>query len=285
VINIAYLMKERVTLTLDSDLIRRIDERVDGHRIRNRSHAMELMLFQALGSVMPKKALLLAGGKGSRLKPITHEIPKPLVPLHGKPIIEHTFDLLKKYGIKDIIVSIGHMGDKIRQHFGDGKRFGVNITYIEEKKPLGTAGPLRLAKHLLNETFIMCNADNLWNIDLIDLYMFHKERGGKATIALTTIEDPSEYGVAKMSGNRIIEFIEKPKKGTEPSKLINSGFYIIEPEVIDYVPKKKSMMEVDIFPKIAREGKLYGYTFDGQWFDTGTMERYEKAIKEWNDIE
>jgi mannose-1-phosphate guanylyltransferase len=279
-------MKERVTLTIDSDLLRQLDQRVDGHKIKNRSHAVELFLMQAIGSNMPKKALVLAGGIGTRLKPITHEIPKPLVPLHDKPIIQHTLDLLKKYGIKDVILSVGYRREKIKEYFGNGKRFGLNITYIEEDEPLGTGGPLRLAKEFLTETFVMCNGDELKNIDLFDMYMFHKERGGKATIALTTVEDPSTFGVAKMDGNKIVQFVEKPKRGTEPSKLINSGLYILEPEVIDYVPKKgKSMMEIDVFPKIAREGKLFGYPFSGQWFDTGTLERYEKAIKEWKDIE
>jgi len=278
-------MKERVTLTLDSDLLKQIDLRIDGHKIKNRSHAIELFLLQALGSNSPKKAIIIAGGKGTRLKPITHEIPKPMVPLHDKPIMEHTIDLLKKYGVRDIIISVGFKGEKIKEYFGNGRKFGVNITYVEEEIPLGTGGPLRLAKEFLTETFVMCNADELKNIDLFDMYMFHKECGGKATIALTTIEDPSTFGVAKLDGNKIVEFIEKPKRGTEPSKLINSGLYILEPEVIEYVPEGKSMIETDVFPKIAKEGKLFGYPFSGQWFDTGTLERYEQAIKEWRDID
>jgi NDP-sugar pyrophosphorylase family protein len=282
-------MKERVTLTLDSELIKQVDQRIDGTKIKNRSHAVELFLYRVIGSTKLRKAIVLAGGRGTRLKPITHEIPKPLVPLHEKPILQHTLDLLKKFGIKDIIISIGFKGDKIREYFGNGKRFGLNIIYVEESDPLGTAGPLKLAsrqfKDFFNEAFVMCNGDELKNIDLYDMYLFHKEHKGKATIALTTVDDPSTYGCAKMAGNRIIEFIEKPKKGTEPSKLINSGLYILEPGVIDYIPEGKAMMELDVFPKIAKQGSLYGYPFSGQWFDTGTLERYEKAIIEWKDIE
>jgi NDP-sugar pyrophosphorylase family protein len=178
-------MKERITLTIDTAILEQVDSRVDGLKIKNRSHAVELLLTNALGSNAPKKAFILAGGKGTRLKPITHEIPKPLVPLHGKPILEHTFDLLKKYGIKDIIISIGFKGDKIKEYFGNGKKFGVSITYVEETEPLGTAGPLNLARHLLKDTFLMCNADELKNIDLHDMFAFHKESGAIATIALT----------------------------------------------------------------------------------------------------
>jgi len=276
------LMKERVTLTIESGILNRIDKSIDGFKVKNRSHAVELLLLRAMDGTGLKKALILAGGKGTRLKPITDEIPKPLLPLQGKPIIQHTIDLLKKHGITEIYLSIGHMGDKIKEYFGDGSRFGTNIIYIEEKEPMGTAGPLKLAKEYLTETFLMCNADELKNIDLTDMYLFHKAQGAKATIALTTVPDPSHYGVARLQGNKILEFIEKPKD--PPSNLINAGLYILEPEVVDMVPKGFSMIEKDVFPKIATEGQLYGYSFTGQWMDTGTMERYAQALKEWKGI-
>ncbi|MBN2566610.1 nucleotidyltransferase family protein [Candidatus Woesearchaeota archaeon] len=278
-------MKERVTFTIEADVLRQVDSHIDGHRIKNRSHAVEVLLLKALGSNVPQKALVLAGGKGTRLKPITHEIPKPLVPLHDKPIVEHVIDLFRKYGVKEVIFAIGYKGEKIRDYFGDGRRFGMRFTYVDEKEPLGTAGCLRLAKKHLDRTFIMCNADELKNIDLHDMFMFHKRNRGLATDALTTVEDPSMYGVARLKGNQILEFIEKPKRGTAPSNLINAGLYILEPEVIDYVPKGMASLERDVFPVLAKEGRLYGYAFDGQWFDTGTMERYERAIQEWKDIE
>lgn len=278
-------MKERITITLDQEIIREIDERVDGYKIKNRSHAIELALMSAIGNNRPKKAVILAGGLGTRLRPITNEIPKQLMPIHGKTIMEHVLDLFKKYGIKDIIMCIGYKGEKIKEYFGDGKKFNVNITYVEEKTPMGTAGPIRLAKDLLKDTFIVCNADELKDIDLFDMYLNHKESGAVATIALTTVEDPSAYGVARLQGNKILEFVEKPKKENAPSNLINSGLYIFEPEVIDYIPKGRSMSEKDVFPNLAKDGKLYGFPFSGQWFDTGTMKRYERAMKEWKDLE
>lgn len=279
-------MKERVTLTLDAGVLHVIDQKVDGHRIKNRSHAVELLLMQALGSTNgPKTAVILAGGKGTRLQPITYEIPKPLVLVHDKTLLEHAFDLFKKHGIKNIIIAIGHMGDKIKATIGNGRRYGVNVTYIEESKPLGTAGPLKLAQHLLTDTFIVCNADELKELDLGDMYSVHKENNAIATVALTTVDDPSSYGVAKMQGAKILEFIEKPKKENAPSNLINAGLYVFEPEILEYIGDGFQMLEKDVFPKLAKEGKLYGYPFTGQWYNTGTLDFYENAIKNWKDIE
>lgn len=277
-------MKERVTLTLDSNLLKEIDRKVDGHNIRSRSHAVELSLLQSFAGSVPKTALILAGGVGTRLQPITFEVPKPLLTVHDKTLLEHLFDLFKKYGIKNIIISIGYKGDKIKEAIGNGRRFGVNVSYVEETKPLGTAGPLKLARMLLNDTFIVSNADELKELDLMDMYLSHKENKATATIALASVEDPSAYGVAKLQGSRILDFVEKPKKGTAPSNLINSGIYIFEPEILDYISDGFSMLEKDVFPKLAKEGKLYGYPFSGQWLNTGTLELYEKAIKEWKDI-
>ena len=237
-----------------------------------------------MGISIPSKALILAGGKGTRLRPLTYEIPKALIPVHGRTLTEHIFDLFKKYEIRDIVLAVGHMKEKIIKYFEDGTRFGINLNYIEENEPLGTAGPLKLGKNLLKETFVVSNGDELKNIDIADMYDLHKQKKALATIALTTVEDPSKYGVARLSGSRILEFVEKPKKGKSPSNLINSGFYIIEPEVIDLIPNGFAMLETDVFPKLATQGKLYGYPFSGQWFDTGDIERYEKAIKEWRGI-
>jgi len=277
-------MKERVTLTLDSNVLKKVDSTVNGFKIKNRSHAVELLIMKALGENVPRKAVILAGGKGTRLRPITYEIPKALIPVHGKTLTEHLFDLFKKYDIKEIIMAVGHMKEKIEEHFTDGSRFGIKLSYIEENEPLGTAGPLKLGKNMLTETFIVSNGDELKDINIEEMYQLHKESNALATIALTTVDDPSKYGVARLSGSKILEFVEKPRKEKAPSKLINSGFYIIEPEVIDLIPKGFTMLEKDIFPKLAKRGRLFGYPFSGQWFDTGNIERYERALKEWKDI-
>jgi len=231
-----------------------------------------------------KRAIILAGGEGTRLRPLTYEIPKALLDIHGRTITEHIFDLLKKYGIKDVILAVGYLKEKINGYFQDGSKFSVNLTYVEEDKPLGTAGPLKLAKKYINESFIVSNGDELKKINIKKMFELHKKENALVTIALTKVDDPSQYGVAKLSGSKILEFVEKPKKEEAPSNLINAGFYIIEPEVIDMIPDGFSMLEKDIFPKLAKQGRLIGFPFLGQWFDTGNLERYKVAKEKWVDI-
>jgi len=279
------MSRERLTITLRDDMVKKVDRMVDNIRIRNRSHAIEVLLSKALSSRSIKHAILLAGGKGTRMRPFTYEIPKPMIPVQGRPLIQHQVELLRKYGVKEIIFSIGYMGDKIKEYFGNGSRLGVNISYIEEDKEMGTAGPLNLIKEKLDETFLMFNGDVLANIDLNDFVSFHEEKKGLATIALTAVPDPSRFGVARLRGDNILEFVEKPPPGKEASNLINAGVYVLEPEVLRYIPKGKAMMEKDVFPKLAKKGKLFGYHFDGQWYDTGSPESYEKAIKNWKGVE
>ena len=275
-------MKERITITLDKNLISQIDKRIDGIDIKNRSQEIELLLAEALGTNIPSKAVLLVGGRGSRLRPLTDKIPKALLEVHGKTITEHLLDLLKKYGIRDAVLCVGYLKDKIKEYFGDGTKIGVNITYVEENEPLGTAGPLKLAKKYLKDSFIVSNGDELKNINIPRMFRLHKRKNALATIALTTVDDPSHYGVARLDGSRIVEFVEKPVKA--PSNLINAGFYILEPEVINMIPDGFSMLEKDVFPKLAKMGRLRGFPFAGQWFDIGNIERYKIAEKKWEGI-
>jgi len=277
-------MKERITITLDKELIGQIDKRIDGNIIKNRSQQIEILLTKSLGTYKPEKAVVLIGGKGTRLRPITYKIPKCMIDVNGKTITEHLFDLLKKYGIRDVILSVGYMKEKVKEHYEDGSKFGVNITYVEDDEPLGTAGPLKLAKEHLHDSFIVTNGDELKNINIPRMFRLHKRKDALATIALTTVTDPSQYGVARLSGSRILEFVEKPKKDDAPSNLINAGFYIMEPEVLDMIPDGFSMLEKDVFPKLAKEGRLRGFPFEGQWFDIGNLERYEAAKKKWAGV-
>ena len=279
-------MKERITITVEQDILSDVDKQIDREYIKNRSHAIEVLLKKALGKRCPKKAVILCGGKGTRLRPITTEIPKPLIPVHGKALIEHLIDLFKKYDVKEVFLSVGYKKEKIMEYFGNGDRFGVKIQYIDESEdsPLGTAGPLKKARHLLNETFIVTNGDELKDINLEEMFNVHKNNKAKITIALTTVPDPTSYGVAELSGSRILRFIEKPPKDKVPSNLINSGLYIVEPEAIDVIPDGFAMLEKDVFPIVAYNGGLFGYPFSGQWFDTGSIERWERALNEWKGI-
>lgn len=275
-------MKERITITLDKNLISQIDKRIDGTDIRNRSQEIELLLAEALGTNIPGKAVLLIGGRGTRLRPLTDKTPKGMLEVHGKTIIEHLFDLLRKYGIRDAVLSTGYLKEKIKGYFQDGSRIGMSITYVEENEPLGTAGPLKLAKKYLKDSFIVSNGDELKNINIPRMFRLHKRKNALATIALTTVDDPSHYGVARLDGSRIIEFVEKPSH--PPSNLINAGFYILEPEVIGMIPDGFSMLEKDVFPKLAQLGRLRGFPFAGQWFDIGNIERYRIAERKWKGI-
>jgi mannose-1-phosphate guanylyltransferase len=276
-------MKERLTITLNSDTLEAIDKLIDGNAVKNRSHAIELTLDRALNN-KPRKALLLLGGKGTRFRPITYEMPKALLPVQGRTVPEHLIDLFKKYGVTELVFSIGYLGDKVVEYFKDGSRFGVGISYVKEKEPLGSAGAIKLASSLLKDPFIVTNGDELKNINLEEMFQFHKRNKAAITVALTSVENPSAYGCARLEGNRVLEFIEKPPREKAPSNLVNSGLSIWDPEVLRYIPKGFSMYEKDLFPILARQGKLFGYVFAGQWFDTGTPERYEIAIKGWRGI-
>lgn len=279
------MSKVRVSLTLEEDVLKRLDFYSMTSGINNRSFAVEEILKTSLSSKGPKKAVILCGGEGTRLRPLTYEIPKPMVPVQGKPIVEHLIDLFKKYGIFEIVLSVGYLKDKVKTHFGDGSKYGVKITYIEENSPLGTGGPLRLCKDIINETFIVSNGDELKNINIPEMIgKCHKPNNAIGTIALTTVQDPSAYGVAKLDGYKILEFVEKPPRGKAPSNLINSGFYVFEPEIFDFIPKGASSLEKDVFPKLAKKGRLCGYPFSGQWFAVGNIDQYEIAIKNWKGI-
>ena len=228
------------------------------------------------------KAVLLLGGKGTRFWPVTYEIPKALLPVQGKTVPEHLFELFKKYNITDLVFSVGYKAEQIKKYFGDGSKFGVKITYVVEDTPLGSAGAIKLASEHLKETFIVTNGDELKDIDLNEMLLFHKKTKALITVALTSVTNPSAYGVAKMKDNKILEFVEKPS--LPPSNFINSGLSIWEPEVLKLIPEGFTMYEKDVFPQLAQKNKLYGYIFSGQWFDTGTPERYENAIKNWRGL-
>ncbi len=229
-----------------------------------------------------KKAIVLAGGLGLRLRPLTYEIPKPLIPVQGKTLTEHVFELLKEWGIKEVVLSLSYQHQKIQNYFKDGKDFGLKISYAIEDEPLGTAGPLLMLPKI-KETFVVVNGDNLFDLDFKQFVKTHRKNKAVATLAITKVEDPTQYGTVVMKKDKIVKFLEKTS--TPPTNTINSGYYLMEPKIFDYLKgKDKAMFETDIFPVLAKEGKLYGYIDTGQWFDTGTFDRWERVIKEWRNI-
>lgn len=274
-------MKERVTLTIEREILEKVDKTINNADVKNRSHAIELLLAKALGGNRPSKAVILAGGPSNNTKVNGDVIPRPMMRVQDRPLLEHNINLLKEYDIKTIVISIGSKGEHIRDYFGDGSQFGVHITYVEEESPLGTGGPLNLLKGKLDDTFILMNGDELKDIDLEDMFAFHRKNKGTATIALTTTENPANYGVAVMNGQKIMAFIEKPSKENAPSKLINAGLYILEPDILKAIPEGFSMLEQDVFPKLAMQEKLIGYVFSGQWFDIATPGKLAEAERNW----
>lgn len=272
-------MVKRITITIDHDILKRIDNMVDGKAIRNRSHAIENLILKSLSKTDVGTAIILAGGLGARLRPITYELPKAMIPIHGRPVLEHQIAMLGKYGIKDIMISLGHLHEKVQAYFGNGR--DAHLTYLIEKNSLGTAGAVYAAKDLMKDTFVVCNVDTLLDPNIPEILEFHKKQGKLATMILTTAEHTSKAGVARMRGNSIIEFVEKPSHAE--SKLVNAGFYIFETGIKKFL-RKKGLLEKTVFPALARNGQLAGYVYDGPVFDVGFLEGYERAIKSWKDV-
>ncbi|MBU1201350.1 MAG: nucleotidyltransferase family protein [Nanoarchaeota archaeon] len=233
-----------------------------------------------------KTAIVLAGGFGTRLRPLTYEVPKPLIPVQGVTLTEKVISKLKEAGVSKVYLSIGYMADKIIDYF-KGRDVGVKIEFLVEKEPLGTGGCFHLLskkqiKEDFSKDFIVVNGDNLFDLDWEKMLLLHKKNDALITIALTEVEDVTSRGVVKLSGDRIVKFVEKPKKEDAPSNYISSGYYIFSSKVFLELPaEKKFMLERELFPKVASNKKLFGYYDSGQWFDTGTFERWEEVIAKW----
>ena len=221
------------------------------------------------------QALILAGGEGTRLRPLTTTYPKPVVPLVDRPFIGFMLDWLRGHGVDEVIMGCGHMADGVRAVLGDGSGFGVKLSFVEEPRPLGTGGALKFAEELLDERFLMLNGDVLTDIDLTAQIAQHEASGARATLALTPVEDPSAYGLVRLTpGNEVTEFVEKPSADQIDTNNISAGAYVLERSVLELLePGKPASIERDVFPRLVGNG-LYGYVGDGYWLDIGTPERY-----------
>lgn len=276
--------RDRITITIRKDLLRSLDRTIDKQRVRNRSHAIEVALSRILDSEA-KQAVILASGAGVKMRPFTYEIPKPLIPVNGQPLLEYGLAILRDHGIKDIVITVSHLADKITDNFGDGKKMGLNITYVHEKKRSGTGGALRACKkHLDPAPFIMLYSDILFNLDLTEFLDLHQQnKSALGTLALTSVADPSAYGAVKLRGSKIVEFSEKPLVDNDVSHLVFAGCAAFNHSIFSRLSKSKShlSLEKDIFPKLIRQGCLYGYPFEGRWFDVSTPEIYAQVLKKW----
>ncbi len=274
-------MVDRVTITIKSEILKKLDKMIDKKIIRNRSHAVENLLVKALNKIEIDTVLIMAGGDGVNLRPITYEMPKALIPIKGRPVLEHHLNVFKKYDIRNIFISVNHMHNKIIEHFGNGSRLGMNIQYFVEDKPLGTAGALANLRRQMKNTLAMINVDTLIsNLNIPEVYEFHKREAKQATVLLSTSDNTRKFGVVKMHGNSVRDFMEKPTKSE--SKLVNAGFCLLEPEALKLVPEKKFMIE-ELFKILANKNQLSGCLHDGAVFDVADHEGYERAIKEWKD--
>jgi mannose-1-phosphate guanylyltransferase len=221
------------------------------------------------------QALILAGGEGTRLRPLTTTHPKPVVPLVDRPFIGFMLDWLRGHGVTDVVMSCGHMADGVRHVLGDGSRFGVRLQFVEEPRPLGTGGALKFAEDVLEDRFLMLNGDVLTDIDLGAQLRQHEETGAKATLALYPVEDPSAYGLVRLTAdNQVTEFVEKPSADQIDTNNISAGAYVLERSVLDMLAAgEPASIERDVFPRLVGNG-LYGFVGGGYWMDIGTPERY-----------
>ncbi len=223
------------------------------------------------------KAIILAGGEAIRLRPLTCNIPKAMVPVLNRPFLEHLINYLKKHKIVDVILAMGQPSEQIQNYFGDGSGFDVRLTYSVEDFPLGTAGAVRNAEKLLDECFVVLNGDIFTALDLTAMVNFHCEKKPIATIALTPVENPTIYGVVETDGqSRVRHFIEKPHWSEVTTNMINAGVYVLEPDILGYVASNTFFsFEHDVFPPLLEKGEaVYGYSFESYWIDIGTPEKY-----------
>lgn len=230
------------------------------------------------------KAVVMAGGEGTRLRPLTINRPKPMVSLVDRPVIQHIIELLKVHGITDIIVTVQYLANAIQDYYGDGSAYGVNISYSLEEVPLGTAGSVKNAEHLLDEPFLVISGDALTDFNLTQIINHHQNSEAKATITLYRVSNPLDYGVVITDEDGMVrQFLEKPSWGEVFSDTVNTGIYVLDPTVLDYVERGKlTDWSKDVFPYMLEEGhRIQGFVTQGYWTDVGTIEEYIRACSDY----
>jgi len=221
------------------------------------------------------QALILAGGEGTRLRPLTSTVPKPVVPLVDRPFIVFMLDWLRGHGVDDVVLSCGFLAAGVRNVLGDGSAYGLRLRYVEEPQPLGTGGAVKYAEPLLDERFLMLNGDTLSDLDIGAQVALHERAGARATLALTPVEDPSNYGLVRSAPDgEVTGFVEKPSPDQVDTNNISAGCYVLERSVLELLePEQPASIERDVFPRLVGEG-LYACVGEGYWLDIGTPERY-----------
>jgi mannose-1-phosphate guanylyltransferase/phosphomannomutase len=226
------------------------------------------------------KAVVMAGGEGTRLRPLTSNQPKPMVPIVGKPCMEHILDLLRRHDMHEVVVTLAFMPQAIRTYFGDGTTLEMDVDYSVEEQPLGTAGSVRLARERLDDTFLVISGDALCDVDLTGLVAAHREKGAAVTIALKSVDNPLEFGIVVTDEDgRVERFLEKPSWGQVFSDTINTGIYVLEPEVLRHIPTDRPYdFSKELFPLLLEMGRpIYGHVLDGYWQDIGNLVQFRQA--------
>jgi len=229
------------------------------------------------------KAVVMAGGQGSRLRPLTSGRPKPMVPVVNKPVMAHVLELLRRHGITEVVATVQYHANLIEDYFGDGHHIGMNITYVAEEVPLGTAGSVKNARQHLDDPFIVISSDALTDVDLGKVIAFHEEKGALATMALYRMPSPLEYGVIITdTDGRILQFLEKPSWGEVISDQVNTGIYVMQPEALDLIPEGEPYdWSQHVFPQLLdRKDPLFGYVVEGYWCDIGNHQEYMRACSD-----
>lgn len=251
------MSRSKIAITIKDSILKRLDRAIDGRTIRNRSHAIEYFLNQALGAKV-ERALIVAGHKDFSCT----------TPFEGKSVVERHIELLAAHGIKEIILLLHQSEKEVQKILGNGEKYGLRIIYQwQGGEKIGTGHTVALAKKFLEGgIFFVWYSHVVAELDLGDFAAYHTEADATATVALTSIEDPSLYGAVQMKGEKIVAFAEKPKETQGVSRVISAGIFCLSPEIFEYIPKQKTAsLERDVFPKLTKEGKLAGYMFEGKW--------------------
>ena len=226
-------------------------------------------------------AIILAGGFGTRLRPLTDTMPKPMVSVKGKPALHHIIENLKEHGVKRIIICVGYKAEVIQDYFKDGSSLGVKISYSKEEQPLGTGGAVKQASKNFNQPFFLLWGDGLMRINWTEMYKQSLLDAADITMALSYREDVENFGSTILEGNRIIHFVNKPLRKEARSNLVDIGAYVIKPQSLTCLPEGKSSIERECFEKIVKTGKVCGYLYQGPWFPLDTLEKYQEACQKF----
>ena len=276
-------MKRRFSMTLDPSLMHKIDLLVDGTRFTNRSQTAEFLLKLGVEQFRPERtALILCGGLESRIKPSTFSTPKPLLPIGYQPLLEYQIEYLKRFEFDRIILAIGFLQEQIVRYL-DEHKLGIRLRYSFEKEPLDTGGAIKNAELMISSDFLTLNGDVIFSdLDLDKLIYEHKKSESLVTIVLAKSQTPTRFGAVEVDNdNKIRSFVEKPHKQAVGDTWVNAGVYVIRPSVFGRIRKgTRASLELDVFPRLMREGKISGYKHEGYWADVGTPEDYLRVQKD-----